>query len=701
MLRKSLNLLIVLVLLTSLTAVKPSRVSAQGQAAEGDIEFAPVSTTGNLPPTVDAGGTVVAWGCGSGYDSGQCAVPAGLSDVTAIAAGGWHIESHSLALKSDGTVVAWGSNSYGETTVPAGLNNVTAISAGVYHNLALKSDGTVVGWGFNGDGAATVPGGLTGVIAIAAGGWHSMALKSDGTVVAWGRGVEGQTSVPAGLTDVTAIAAGWWHGLALKSDGTVVAWGCGVYQDWGQCTVPAGLSGVTAIAASGHFGGSHSLALKGDGTVVAWGATTAPAGLTGVTAIAAGWWHDLALKSDGTVVAWGDNSASQATVPAGLTGVTAIAAGTYHSLAISTVTLTVDAGGPYTVTEGASITVTAAGSDPEGGPLTYEWDLDNDSVFETPGQSVTFSAAGLDGPGTHTVAVRATDSGGLSDTDQATVTVENVVPSITSVSNSGPIDEGSSATIAVTATDPAGANDPLSYEFDCDGDGIYEIGPQPANSYNCYYDDNADYVVNVHVSDDDEGTDTALTTVTVNNDKPTATFTNSTDLVISGEFAILVFTDSSDPSIADREAGFTYLYDCLRDGVFESGDTSSTSFACQYLNSGVYTATGRIRDKDGGFTDYPVAVTVQTPQGATEILGDEVEDLISRGELNQGQGNALTAKLSSIIAKLDQGNTNAAINQLQAFINQVNDLIATGVLSPEEGQPLIDVASRIIAALGG
>jgi len=140
MLRKNLNLVIVFVLLVLQGTLSPGRVSG-----------------------APAGGTVVAWGCGDGYDSGQCTVPEGLSDVTAIAAGGWHIESHSLALKSDGTVVAWGSNSYGETTVPAGLNGVTAISAGVYHNLALKSDGTVVAWAFNGDGAATVPGGLTGV----------------------------------------------------------------------------------------------------------------------------------------------------------------------------------------------------------------------------------------------------------------------------------------------------------------------------------------------------------------------------------------------------------------------------------------------------------------------------------------------------------------------------------------------------------
>jgi transcriptional regulator of NAD metabolism len=138
-------------------------------------------------------------------------VPAGLSGVTSIAAG----TGHNLALKSDGTVVAWGDNSSGQINVPAGLSGVTSIAAGSAHSLALKSDGTVVAWGNNSTGQINVPVGLSGVTAIAAGVAHSMALTGGGRVFAWGQNNAGQLNVPTALPPVISIAAGMDHSLAL------------------------------------------------------------------------------------------------------------------------------------------------------------------------------------------------------------------------------------------------------------------------------------------------------------------------------------------------------------------------------------------------------------------------------------------------------------------------------------------------------
>jgi hypothetical protein len=84
---------------------------------------------------------------------------------------------------------------------------------------------------------------------------------------------------------------------------------------------------------------------------------------------------------------------------------------------------TVHANGPFSVSQGGSVVVTASGNDPEGGALTYAWDLDNNGIFETPGQNVTFSAIGLEAPSSHLITVQVTDEGGLSASHQALVNV--------------------------------------------------------------------------------------------------------------------------------------------------------------------------------------------------------------------------------------------------------------------------------------
>ena len=136
--------------------------------------------------------------------------------------------------------------------VPPTVSNLVAIAAGAEHNLGLRNNGTVLAWGDNSYGQAHPPALVTnvtaGVLALAAGQHHSLALRSNGTVVCWGRNQFNQTNVPAGLTNVIAIAAGANHSVALKSDGTVTGWG---QNNSDQITFPENLSGVFAIAAGG------------------------------------------------------------------------------------------------------------------------------------------------------------------------------------------------------------------------------------------------------------------------------------------------------------------------------------------------------------------------------------------------------------------------------------------------------------------
>jgi hypothetical protein len=168
---------------------------------------------------------------------------------------------HCLAIRTNGTIVGWGGNLYGQLNVPGQLTNAVSVSGGDYHSLGLSSDGQVYAWGTNDSGQISVPAGLSHVVAIAAGGSHSLALKDDGTVVAWGNNTAGQTNVPSNLSNVVAIAAGEAASMALKSDGTVKCWGSG---SGGPSGVPPSVSNVVAIAAAGG-GGLHNLALIGNG----------------------------------------------------------------------------------------------------------------------------------------------------------------------------------------------------------------------------------------------------------------------------------------------------------------------------------------------------------------------------------------------------------------------------------------------------
>ncbi|MFC0216296.1 fibronectin type III domain-containing protein [Paenibacillus chartarius] len=272
--------------------------------------------------------------------------------------------NHSLYVKADGTLWAWGYNGYGElgngTTnhlyqpnQTINIDNVKAAAGGRYHSIAVKDDGTVYAWGYNGygqlgDGSTTTrhspikAANLTGIVSVAAGENHSLALKSDGTVWAFGLNGDGQLGdgtnttqkspvAVSGLTNVKAIASGKNFSLALKNDGTVWAWGSNTYGELGngqtsKSNVPVQVSVLTNVAAIAA-GEQHGLALKNDGTVWAWGYNSngelgnsstinqvVPVQIKdfgSVKSIAAGADHSLAVKTDGSVYAWGYNGYGQ------------------------------------------------------------------------------------------------------------------------------------------------------------------------------------------------------------------------------------------------------------------------------------------------------------------------------------------------------------------------------------------------------
>ena len=222
------------------------------------------------------------------------------------------------ALKSDGTVAGWGSDSTG-ASVPAGLTDVVEIS----RSLALKKDGTVVGIGYG-----VAPSGLTNVAALG----NNLVLKKDGTLFAWGDNTYGQANVPTG-SDFVAVGSGNTWNVALKSNGTVVGWG----QYNSGLLDTTGISGVTAIAAGANF----YLTLHEDGSVFSRAGSNNPDDIWSYSpsatrpkaiAIAAGTNRSLILLEDGTVYRYGDAGyPATSGIVQGLSGVVAIGANSSFS----------------------------------------------------------------------------------------------------------------------------------------------------------------------------------------------------------------------------------------------------------------------------------------------------------------------------------------------------------------------------------
>ena len=300
--------------------IEAEQLQAQGNTAEAAIAFGKIAgykdareqsislwDTIAVRETLAAGdshtvglktdGTVVA----VGYNGdGQCDV-SGWTDIVAVAAG----DSHTVGLKADGTVVAVGDNKWGQCDV-SGWTDIVAVAAEYGHTVGLKADGTVVAVD---DYSCRNVSGWADIVAVSAGIAHTVGLKADGTVVAVGDDEWGKCDV-YGWRDIVAVAAGWDHTVGLKSDGTVVVGG---WNSDGRYDV-SGWTDIVAVAA----GRGYTVGLKADGTVVAVGDNEwrhcDVSDWTDIVAVSVGSKYTVGLKADGTVVAAGHNGSGQCDV---------------------------------------------------------------------------------------------------------------------------------------------------------------------------------------------------------------------------------------------------------------------------------------------------------------------------------------------------------------------------------------------------
>ena len=307
------------------------------------------------------------------------------NSFTSASAGG----SHTLAIKDDGSLWAWGNNEWGQLGDGSDVDNyspqevidsdVAKVATGTNHSIAIMEDGSLWSWGHNGSGQ--LGGGThrlspqqvleSGVVQVSTNSNHTLSIKEDGSLWTWGYNKWGQLGngttynsyIPHKVEDsgVIKTATGIYHSLAIKDDGSVSSWGRNNYGQIGDGSSTDRTKPTTIIdsrviqIAAGDF---HSLAIKQGGSLWTWGRNhygqlgdetttnrSKPQYIDSkFTQIAGGGYHSLAIKEDGSLWAWGYNNWGQ--LGDGTTnnrsrphkiidsGVVQVAAGVNHSIAI-------------------------------------------------------------------------------------------------------------------------------------------------------------------------------------------------------------------------------------------------------------------------------------------------------------------------------------------------------------------------------
>lgn len=322
-------------------------------------------------------GSVSAWGFGQGTNgklgtnnasnaSSPVSVVGGFTNWIQVSGG----VGHSLGIRNNGTAWAWGLNGIGQlgdgtitaksspVSVVGGFTDWVQLSAGGSHSLGLRSNGTIWSWGNNAAGhlgdnttvskssPISVVGGFTDWIQISAGGFsHSIGLRNNGTIWGWGSNTSGRlgdgtttnrsspVSVVGNFTDWIQVSAGQSHTVALRSNGTAWSWGFNTNGRLGDNTVTASSSPVSVVGGFTDWiqvsaGETHTIGLRTNATAWAWGGNefgslgdgtiidksspvSVVGGFTDWIQVSAGSTNSAALRADGRLWAWGINAQGQ------------------------------------------------------------------------------------------------------------------------------------------------------------------------------------------------------------------------------------------------------------------------------------------------------------------------------------------------------------------------------------------------------
>ena len=263
-------------------------------------------------------------------------------------------ESHSCAIREDGSLTCWGYDFFGQSTAPTldpEWYDVVQVSSGGYHTCAVvdctppPGQFCVLGngwcWGDDDDGQASPPFGAV-FDHIVAGRYHSCGLKTDNQVVCWGNDDYGQATDPSLPSDrqFTQISAGGYHNCGIIEclpmhvcfwPTNVECWGS---NGWGQTTL-TGLANDFVQVSAGWY---HNCGVRESGAVECWGRDdydqSTPLTRFLFQSVSAGGFHSCGLTTGGTVACWGRDDFGQSSPPKGT--FTSVSAGGFHTCAVRT-----------------------------------------------------------------------------------------------------------------------------------------------------------------------------------------------------------------------------------------------------------------------------------------------------------------------------------------------------------------------------
>jgi alpha-tubulin suppressor-like RCC1 family protein len=393
----------------------------------GGTNWKQVSSGDTATAAIKDDGTLWTWGSGFNGVLGNADITSRSTPVTTFAGGtNWKQvnagDNYIAAIKTDGTLWTWGLGNFGQLgdstnnstvstpiTTFAGGTDWKQVSSGNAHATAVKTDGTLWAWGLGSNGAlgnaqttnrstpVTTFAGGTNWKQVSAGGYHTTAIKTDGTLWTWGPGSYGQlgnADTTSRSTPVTTFAggtgwkqsnAGYGLTIALRDDGVnkeLFTWGYGNNGALGNTDITNRSTPVTTFAGGTNWsdvfsyepedlytlsaGDDHTAAIKTDGTLWTWGENfngelgnateyyyirtpiTTFAGGTNWKQVSAGGIYTAAIKTDGTLWTWGFGSQGQlgnanttsrftpVTTSAGGTNWKQVSAGNQHTAAIKT-----------------------------------------------------------------------------------------------------------------------------------------------------------------------------------------------------------------------------------------------------------------------------------------------------------------------------------------------------------------------------